>query len=134
MSYESIDVRTAHARQSEGWVYVDVRSPEEFAQGHPEGSVNVPILLQSAGGMVPNPKFVDAIKRLYKGSDRLLLGCRSGARSAKAADMLMASGYTALANVVGGFVGSPADIGWAPAGLPTRTTPAPGTTWAEIDK
>src|SRR5262249_44079008 len=50
MPFESVSVRTARERQQTGWTYVDVRSPEEFAQGHPEGSVNVPIFMMGAGG------------------------------------------------------------------------------------
>lgn len=134
MSYEPIDVHTAHERQSVGWIYVDVRSPEEFMQGHPEGSVNIPIMLQTPGGMTPNPKFLDAMTRKYKPTDKLLLGCRSGARSARAAEMLATRGFSTLANVSGGFSGNAADQGWAPAGLPTRSTPAPETTWAEIER
>ena len=85
-------------------------------------------------GLKPNPRFLEVIARLYPPSTPLLLGCRSGGRSARAAELLATRGYTKLANVEGGFVGSPMDTGWQPAGLPVRTEPAPGTTWAEIEK
>ena len=34
----------AHAKMTaEGFTYVDVRTPEEFAEGRPAGSINVPL-------------------------------------------------------------------------------------------
>jgi rhodanese-related sulfurtransferase len=133
MTFEAVDVKTARERQSQGWTYVDVRSVEEFAQGHPEGSVNVPILFQGPFGMSPNPKFLQVMQRLYSTDTPLLLGCRSGARSARACELLASHGYTKLANVGGGFLGGPGEPGWAPSGLPSRTEPAPGTTWSELE-
>ena len=107
MSYEPVDPKTARERQSQGWTYVDVRSAEEFAQGHPEGAVNVPILLQGPFGLAPNPKFLQVMQRLYGTETPLLLGCRSGGRSARACELLASQGYTKLANVEGGFLGGP---------------------------
>jgi rhodanese-related sulfurtransferase len=58
----------------------------------------------------------------------LLLSCRSGARSARAARMLETFGFTAVVNVLGGFLGSHhpvdgrvLDEGWHGAGLPVGT-------------
>ena len=105
------------------------RSPPEFAQGHPEGAVNVPVFFATPGGMAPNPDFLDAMRKLYPAETPLLLGCKSGMRSARACEMLEAAGYTRLANVDGGFHGSPFTPGWLAAGLPTSTT---GRTWDQI--
>lgn len=124
MSYDVIDPRTARTRQDEGWAYVDVRTPEEFAAGHPAGAVNVPILLQTG----PNPQFVAGIRALFSPGAKLLMGCKSGGRSARACEVLAAGDY-ALANVDGGYEGSPYTRGWAAEGLPTATD---GETWAAI--
>ncbi|MEQ1571953.1 MAG: rhodanese-like domain-containing protein [Myxococcota bacterium] len=123
MSYDTFDVRTARAKQGEGWVYVDVRSPHEFAQGHPEGAVNVPILFMEPTGNRPNDAFLDVMRRRFPADTRLLMGCRSGARSARACELLEASGYGALANVAGGM------LDWSANTLPESTT---GTPWSEI--
>lgn len=41
---------------------VHCRTPEEYAQGHVPGSINVPIKLDDgAGGMVPNPEFLQQV-------------------------------------------------------------------------
>lgn len=81
----------------------------------------------------PNPDFVKsmndrvAAKGLGKG-DAIILICRSGDRSAKAADLLQMSGYTKVYSVTEGFEGDMAKEGpkagqravngWKNAGLP----------------
>jgi len=60
---------------------VDVRSPDEFAEKHIDGAINVPI---------------DAVtSHDFGGKDKpLVLYCRAGHRSQQAADALRAGGYT----------------------------------------
>jgi len=70
-------------------VIVDVRSPEEFAAGHIEGAINVP-LEQVAQG-------VPAIKGVGKDST-ILLYCRSGRRSGIATETLAKQGYSHVLN------------------------------------
>eukprot|EP00955_Chlamydomonas_euryale_P022202 234644-Chlamydomonas_euryale.AAC.11 len=43
--------------------YLDVRTPQEFGEAHPPGSVNVPVRVAGAVGMAPNPKFVEQVGR-----------------------------------------------------------------------
>jgi rhodanese-related sulfurtransferase len=129
MAYETFDPPTAHHQQRNGWIYVDVRSEQEFVQGHPEGAVNVPVFFAAPGGMEPNPGFVDAIRKLFPVETPLLMGCRSGQRSARACELLLTAGYTKLANVAGGFHGSSFTAGWQSSGLPVSTT---GKTWTQI--
>lgn len=124
-------VTDAHAAQSEGATYVDVRSTEEFANGHPVGAVNVPLLEpdEDTGVMLPNPDFVRVMKATFAPDAPLLIGCQSGGRSARASQMLETFGFTNITNVKGGFLG---DSGWAPSGLPTTTTAAPEETYAAL--
>ncbi len=64
-----------------GATLVDVRTPGEYASGHVSGAKNIPVQ-ELAGRMDEIPK------------DRpVVLYCRSGMRSAKAAGMLTAKGY-----------------------------------------
>ena len=70
-------------------VIVDVRSPEEFAAGHIEGAINVPLEQVSQG--------VPSIKGVGKDST-ILLYCRSGRRSGIAAETLTKLGYSHVLN------------------------------------
>ena len=103
-------------------VYLDVRTVEEFDAGHPAGARNVPVFLFDASGRPrPNPEFLGVVRRHFVPDTPLLLGCRSGMRSQRAAEMLAEAGYADLANVRGGFGGSDDTPGWAESGLPVET-------------
>jgi rhodanese-related sulfurtransferase len=92
---------TAHAA---GVQLVDVRTPAEYAEGHVPGAINVPIdafspthpLMQTLN---PNAPFY--------------MVCRSGARSARASQMMAAAGRTVF-NVEGGT------LAWIAAGQPVE--------------
>jgi rhodanese-related sulfurtransferase len=121
----------------EGYVYVDVRSVPEYEAGHPAGAVNVPVMQPGARGLEPNPAFLDVMAKLYAKDAKLLLGCRSGQRSMRAAEMLAAAGYSALVDQRAGFEGARnafggvAEPGWAAAGLPVEAA-TPGGSYAEL--
>jgi rhodanese-related sulfurtransferase len=68
---------------------LDVRTPQEFAAGHVPGAVNVPYD-QVASHLAEIPKDKDVV--LY---------CRSGRRTALAAEVLAANGYTKLGHLQG---------------------------------
>jgi rhodanese-related sulfurtransferase len=109
-----------------GWTYVDVRSEPEFELGHPPGALNVPLLHQSPGGMQPNPEFLSVMQSGFAKDEKLLLGCRSGGRSRRAAEMLAQNGFTELADLVTGWEGTRDDFGrpvpgWGPRGFPAET-------------
>ena len=106
-------------------VYLDVRSEGEFAQGHPEGAINIPILFVKGPGITEeNADFLGVVQKLLPRSKKLVVGCLSGGRSQRACEMLEQVGYTDLSNVRGGFGGA-RDTGgrlivqgWRDAGLP----------------
>ncbi len=110
-------------------VYLDVRTEAEFAAGHPEGAVNIPVAFQSpAGGMMPNPDFQAVVERVLDHKTQIYCGCQSGVRSQYAAEMLDKAGYSNIANVVGGYGGkvNPGTgmvefAGWRDSGLPVST-------------
>lgn len=106
-------------------VLVDVRTPEEFAAGHPDGALNVPIVFRSMMGMQPNNEFTELVAKLSPDpSARVILSCAVGGRSQRACEMLAMKGYQALVNMAGGFNGARApngqvvERGWADLGLP----------------
>lgn len=89
----------AHDALAHGAVLVDVREPDEWRAGHAPQARHIPMGdLADQAGHLP-----DGVP--------LLLICRSGNRSGKAADMLAAMERDA-ANVDGGMQA------WAAAGLP----------------
>lgn len=73
----------ARARVAAGAALVDVRTPEEFAMGHVAGAKNIPVQELAA-----------RYREIPKG--QVVLYCRSGARSASAAQLLTAKGYDVL--------------------------------------
>jgi rhodanese-related sulfurtransferase len=138
MSYATKTPQHAKELLDTGWTYVDVRTVEEFDAGHPTGAFNVPIFLRDAsGGMVPNPAFGDALGRVFARETKIVFGCRSGQRSARACEVAAQLGFGQLVNMSGGFVGGAdptgrATAGWQELGLPTSTQPANGRSWREL--
>ncbi len=121
----------------EGYTYLDVRSEPEYAAGHPAGAHNVPIMNAGPRGMAPNEDFLAVMTALYPKDAKLVLGCRSGQRSMRAAEQLVAAGYSGVVEQRAGFDGSRDQFGgliepgWAPAGLPVETA-TPGGSYAEL--
>ncbi len=109
----------AESLMSRGLVqYLDVRTPEEFALGHPPGASNVPFQLREGAGMrkalVPNPGFAAALEKTFPNKlTPLVVGCKSGARSTPALVMMLHAGYADVRNQNGGF------DAWVKAGLPS---------------
>ena len=66
-------------------VVIDVRTPAEFADGHVEGSVNIPL------GIIANK--IETIKKYNK---QIITCCRSGARSGTAANILNNNGIDTI--------------------------------------
>ena len=111
---------------AEGAVYVDVRSEQEFADGHPAGALNIPIFhIDSATGQpTPNPQFMDVVEATISKDVPVYVGCASGQRSFQAASIMRSAGYERVTNVQGGFsgmrdpFGNVVEPGWVDCGLP----------------
>ncbi len=109
------------------YTYLDVRSEMEFAEGRARGAINIPIMNFVPGlGMTPNPAFAETITERIPKDAKLVVGCKSGVRSARACEILEQLGYTNLANIRGGFVGSfdqrgqVVEPGWSMLDLPVE--------------
>jgi rhodanese-related sulfurtransferase len=86
----SQDALLQHQAQHPDHLFLlDVRTPQEYAEGHIAGAVNVPYD-QLATRLAEVPKDKDVV--LY---------CRSGRRAGIAADVLAANGYTRLSHLEG---------------------------------
>jgi rhodanese-related sulfurtransferase len=128
MPVSTLTVRGAHAAQLEGAAYIDVRSRAEFAAGRPAGAINVPLLDndEDTGALMPNPDFVRVMRCNFAAHAPLLIGCQSGGRSSRAAQILAAFGFTQLTNVPAGYAG------WEPSGLPIDTATPPPRAYEEL--
>ena len=124
MAIEQIDPNEAHERMKAEAVYVDVRTEEEFEAGHPENAKHVPLHHLDDGQMILNDSFAEEFQVAFPKETELIMGCRSGGRSQKAAEILVGVGYTNVVNMVGGFLGKPGQQGWDQLGLPTEDGPA----------
>ncbi len=83
-------------------VILDVRTPAEFAEGHIEGAVNIP---------VESADYIDQVAQLDP-SVTYAVYCRSGNRSQPAVDGLASVGVTSVYELESGT------IGWTDAGQP----------------
>jgi rhodanese-related sulfurtransferase len=97
-----------------GHKYVDVRTPEEFENGHPEGAINVPYMLKHGGGMTKNQDFIREMKDQFDPDAELVVGCLSGKRSMLAAAELVREEFTNVTDVGGGYQA------WEMSGLPVE--------------
>ena len=96
---QEINVQEAHRRQAAGALLLDVREDDEWAAGHADGARHMPL------GQI------SASENDLKRGREILLICRSGRRSAQAAQLLLTAGHSAV-NVAGGMQAS------TQAGLP----------------
>ena len=119
-----ISVTEAKALMDAGHKYLDVRSIPEFEAGHPAGSTNVPLMHSQGGQMAPNPDFLAVVEACFAKDTPLVVGCRSGQRSLRAALALEQAGFTSVVDVLGGFGGDQANPGWASSGLPVDRAPS----------
>ena len=76
------------------YTIIDVRTPEEFEEGHIEGAQNI---------NVKSEAFVAEIENLPK-SDTLLIYCRTGKRSIYAAQVMVSFGFQKIYDLDGGFL------------------------------
>ena len=86
VSYRQINMDEAITMMEEesSYIILDVRTPEEFADKHIPGAINIP---NEAIGTAEIPELPD--------KDQLILVyCRSGNRSKQASEKLAALGYT----------------------------------------
>jgi rhodanese-related sulfurtransferase len=107
MPVPEIDVdELAHLRKGDVPL-IDVREPHEYTEFHLPGAVLLPL------GQV-----VDRLDEVPRGETVYVI-CRSGARSAKAAEHMIANGIDAV-NVAGG------SLAWRSAGFPVVAGSDPG--------
>src|SRR3972149_1790901 len=132
---EAHDILTSDAST----VYIDVRTEREFANGHPQGAVNIPVAFPDpARGMMMNPEFVKVVENNFSKEQKLIVGCQAGPRSNAAAGLLQQAGYRDIANMIGGFggmrdaMGNVMAPGWAALGLPVSQENGDGVSYRSL--
>lgn len=70
-------------------IYIDVREPSEYASGHVEGAINLPV----------NSISEDSVElKNIKANDTIIVYCRSGVRAGQAQARLQSLGYHYVTN------------------------------------
>jgi len=114
-------------------VLIDVRTVQEFCEGHPEGALNIPVFIEDDFGQrMPNQVFMVIIEAHVPKNKSVYLSCQSGKRSFMAGMQMERQGYSKLFNVTGGFGGSPECTGWEDEGLPTSTDNGPEISYESL--
>jgi phage shock protein E len=104
--YENSNVQHAHTHWQAGdsspipFMFLDVRTPDEYNDGHIQGAVLIPVQeLEKHLAEVPKDK-------------RVYVYCHSGRRSVTASNILVEGGFSNIENIEGGIVA------WKKAGYP----------------
>ena len=80
----NMDEAITMMKEESGYIILDVRTPEEFADKHIPGAINIPNETIST----------EEIPELPDKDQLILVYCRSGNRSKQAAEKMAALGYT----------------------------------------
>ena len=101
ITYRQVNMDEAITMMEEGsgYIILDVRTPEEFAEKHIPGAINV--ANETIG--------TDEIPELPDKDQLILVYCRSGNRSKQASEKLVALGYTNIVEF-GGINDWPGEI------------------------
>ena len=120
-------------------VYIDVRTEREFAAGHPQGAVNIPVAFPDpARGMAMNSDFVKVVEGHFPKDKKIIVGCQAGPRSTAAAGLLEKAGYQDVSNMLGGFggmrdpMGNVINPGWSSLDLPVSQDNDEGVSYESL--
>ena len=93
LNKEDITMEELNLKLKKGVLLIDVRSPQEYIEGHIDGSISIPEyeILKKINKYVLNK------------NDEIIVCCQSGYRSKKAQKELQKRGYTNVFNLYNGF-------------------------------
>lgn len=141
MAIKEVTPQQAHdtLQSATGAVYIDVRTEGEFAAGHPQGAVNIPVAFPDpARGMVMNADFVKVVEEHFPKDKKIIVGCQAGPRSNAAAGLLQQAGYQDVSNMLGGFggmrdaMGRVIAPGWSSLDLPVAQDNGEGVSYQSL--
>ena len=121
-------------------VYIDVRTEQEFMNGHVPKAINIPVVWPdpSTRQMQPNADFVKVVSAHFGKDKRIIVGCQAGGRSQFAADMLAKEGFQDVSNMQGGFGGARDPMGrvvapgWTQLGFPVENEVSENNSYASL--
>ncbi|MGB5385923.1 MAG: rhodanese-like domain-containing protein [Eudoraea sp.] len=90
---KSMSITELTPQHLENAVLIDVRTPEEYAEGHLDNAVNINWY---------DENFMNEFKTVEK-DKTIYVYCKKGGRSASAAEMLNSAGYTEVIDLQGGY-------------------------------
>ncbi|NJK95331.1 MAG: rhodanese-like domain-containing protein [Bacteroidales bacterium] len=82
-------------KTDKGWVVLDVRTPQEFSQGHLPGALNIDIYQNNA---------LEKISKLNKDA-KYIVYCRTRNRSGVVSDFMIQKGFKTVYQMVDGIAG-----------------------------
>lgn len=99
MGYSEVTVDKAYEiYKNEEMIILDVRTEQEYKDGHIPGSI-----------LIPLQELEDRLDELNK-EEKYLIVCRSGNRSAQASEILVSNGFLHITNMQGGMLDWKYDI------------------------
>ena len=112
-------------KENSNVVLLDVRTENEWnslgkpnAEEYNSKTYFVTVSPDLTNWQVPDPSFIENVKKKINKDKTILVMCAAGGRSMIAANLLKAEGYSAI-NVSDGFSGNGQDPGWKNLGLPS---------------
>ncbi len=90
---KSMSITELTPQNLENAVLIDVRTPEEYAEGHLDNAININWY---------DENFMNEFKTIEK-EKPIYVYCKIGGRSASAAEMLNSSGYKNVTDLLGGY-------------------------------
>ena len=114
-----------YIKENSNVVLLDVRTENEWnSLGRPNAeNLNsktyfITVSPDLSNWQVPDPNFVENVKKNINKDKKILVMCAAGGRSMIAANLLEAEGYSTL-NIADGYSGNGQDPGWKNSGLPS---------------
>ena len=104
LASEVTDVTQADVLNADNkdWLIIDVRSAEEYAEGHVPGAINI-----------AHSEMADNLDKILAHKNKpVVVYCRSGYRAGKAAKVLLKNDFTEVKHLDGDM------LGWQEAGHP----------------
>ena len=89
----NINYKQLKEMQNEDYYLIDIRSPQEYKEGHLEGAYNIPLY-----------NIKKDINKVIKSKEMgIIVYCTAGTRSIKAVNILQKNGYYNVYNLEGGL-------------------------------
>ena len=114
-----------YIKENKDVVLLDVRTENEWnTLGKPKAedlnskTYFVTVSSDLPNWQVPDPNFIENVKKKINKDKKILVMCAAGGRSMMAANLLEKEGYSTL-NVSDGYSGNGQDPGWKNSGLPS---------------